>query len=258
MSHSASSRSATSFLFAVNELHVNEEPGNGGVPPRATEDGRWIPPVYRGGFYPHGQTPQVIYRWSNGGINTATGYSWYIGNGWNPGNSQLEEYRTTATFYCSPFIHFLTANVDPTVTDIEGAPFGTHRWFPLTFRHEGALSRVEESGEEYLAGTHADWIRELGLSAYNNYHAPQSDGLAGNIAAIIALVAFTCRSASLDTILLRDNAWRNYRWRGHNHHHGRTNRRGLLVNIYYDPENPQGSSYETLYNLEWYDRATLR
>ena len=153
-----------------------------------------------------------------------------------------------------------------------------NRWWPLTFRHHGALSRVEEVGEEqYLAGTGAPFIADFGLGAYNNRHAPASGGLAGNLAALVALIAFSCESDQLDNVLIHDRAWRRHRWRGHDRPDGReltygcspayanaspgVDERGVVAMIYLDPENPIGSTSTeegTLYSLEWGQGALLQ
>ena len=206
-----------SFLFVVNELPVNED-----MFPRADENGRWLPPMSRAGFSP--QIPGTMFRWREGSITSASanGYQWYNGNGWVQGNIPLTLYRTTSMFWCNEWTQFLTTDGDVSTRDMGSSPIPQNRWYPLTFDHDGTLSRVGEAFEDqYLAGTGARWMGQLGLSSHDPHDAPQSTGLAGNLATVIGLVAFSCRAANLDAVLLNDRAWRHYDWRGHNREHGR-------------------------------------
>lgn len=254
---SATTWPPTSFLFVVNELPVNEDPYEGGAIPRPDEYGRWLPPTSRAGFSP--QIPGRMFRWSDASIASANGCQWYNGNGWGPGNIPLTPYRTTSMFWCNEWTQFLTADGDVSTRDMGSSPIPLHRWYPLTFDHDGTLSRVGEAFEgQYLAGTGAHWMRQLGLSSHDPHHAHQSTGLAGNLPTVIGLVAFSCRAANLDAVLLNDRAWRHYDWRGHNRAHGRDEGRGIVVNTYLDPDNLQGSSNDTLYPLEYSGGAILR
>jgi hypothetical protein len=205
-----------SFLFGINSLPVNED-----LTPRTDGNGRWVPPIYQAGFSP--QVRGRIFRWHSGAVNAAPEYQWYEGRGWGPGNTQLTDYRASTVFYCNRFDHFLTAQGDASMRDIANSPFPYHRWYPLTFEHHEGLSRIDFSGEQHLAGSGAGWLNHLGLGAYDNQdpNALIAAGLAGNLATLIALLAFSCGFHDLDTVLLTDSAWRNYQWRGHNRQHGR-------------------------------------
>ena len=206
-----------SFLFVVNELPANED-----FPPRSDADGRWLPPIYGAGFSP--QVPGHVYRWSNGVITAAPGYQWYEGSGWSPSNTQLVTYRVNTVFYCNQWYHFFAAEGDASAWDIANSPFPNNRWYALSFRHHGGLSRIDLFGsQQTLAGSGAGWLNQLGLSAYDNLDptAPQAAGLTGNLAILVALIAFSCRYQDLNTVLLNDRAWRNYQWRSHGRQHGR-------------------------------------
>jgi hypothetical protein len=112
-------------------------------------------------------------------------------------------------------------------------PFPDNRWYPLNFRHDRGLSRIDTVGDEQsLASYGGRWVDQLGLAAYNYPDPdpeaeitppdpPASEGLAGNLSILIALIAFSCRNHDLDTVLLTDRAWRRRQWRGHNRQHGR-------------------------------------
>ncbi|CAD6449849.1 26083eac-cb91-4279-aedc-91a5ad3fd6eb [Sclerotinia trifoliorum] len=247
-------QSYTSFLFNVNELHVNQEPDNGGIPPRANENGRWVPPIYRAGFA--SQTSGRVFRWADGYITDAGGnYHWFDGDGWNyPNNEILHHYRSTSLFWCNEFTQFQMMEADATTIDIATSDFPNNRWYPLTFQHDGSLSRVSASLEEqYLAGREGAWIDQLGLQAYRHHRNRPTNGLAGNLATIVALLAFSCTDDHmLYSALVNYATWRR-QWGNHDAQHGRLHERGVVANIYLDPENPNGSTDDTLYHLEWED-----
>ena len=125
-------------------------------------------------------------------------------------------------FWSNEWTQFLVADGDVSRRDIDTSPVPYNRWYPVTFDYDGTLSRVDISLEhQYLAGSNATWAAQLGLTAHNNRHAHQSTGLAGNLATVIGLVAFSCHANELSTVLLQDRAWRHYDWRGHDRAHGR-------------------------------------
>lgn len=242
----------TSFLFVVNSLPLNEDVDNGGIPPRTDTNGRWLPPMYRAGFGAKSQG--TVFRWSNGVITAPAGYRWDDGYAYAPNGGVLNYYRSITMFHCNPFDQFLVAEGDASTRDIETAPWPGDRWFPVNFRHDGGLSRVDFTAEQFLAGNGAAFIDDLGLISYQSQDpdAPPSGGLAGNLAILIALVAFSCRSTHLRDILVGHNrAWHLYQWAGHNHSSGRRSPRGMVVTICLDPENNQGSTQRTLEALEW-------
>ncbi|CZR56496.1 uncharacterized protein PAC_06384 [Phialocephala subalpina] len=247
-----------SFLFSINTLPVNDEPSEGGEPPRVNENGRWYPPIRRNGFGP--QIPgEQLYRWAEGGkISLADDCQLYEGMWWSRDSVPLAEYRASTMFYCSDFTQFLVATGDASMRHMDEAEDPHNRWWPLTFRHDGSLSQVEEVGQEQnLAGT-GPWVNALGLRSYRNRRtSASSGGLAGNVAVIIGLIAFSCKSEDLRTVLLTDRAWHRGRWRGHSREDGRIDERGVVVTIYIDPENDQGSISETIYELEWGGGALL-
>ncbi|ESZ98584.1 hypothetical protein SBOR_1034 [Sclerotinia borealis F-4128] len=246
-------RRYTSFLFNVNELPINDDPDNGGVAPRANVNGRWIPPIYRAGFL--AQIPGRMFRWADGYITDAGyEYRWFGGDGWNSDNQMLQHYRSTTLFWCNEFTQFQMMEVDASTLDVATSDFPNNRWYPLTFLYDGALSRVSAALEEqYLAGRDGAWVGQLGLQSYRHRRNRPTNGLAGNLGTIVALVAFSCHDdRSLYNVLINHMAWRR-QWRPHTAEHGRLHERGVVGNIYLDPENPNGSTNDTLYRLEWED-----
>lgn len=152
------------------------------------------------------------------------------------------------------------------------------RWYAINFHHEDSFSWVDYVANQSLAGNDRSFIAQLGLDAYQNLEedAPKSSGLAGNLAMLIGLVAFSCKRRDLDTVLVSDRAWRGYRWYGHHRSHGRESihdkcrtscsanyfkgkeGRGIVVSVYRDPDNPEGSTKEALDNLEWSSGSLLK
>lgn len=177
------------------------------------EYGHWTPPVYRAGYIYSNQ--ETLYRWENGVINaTDTEYESVF--------PSLTPYRTATVFYCDQWLQFQAALIDPSRYDMETAEPPFHRWYRLTFHHDAGISRVDIAGLEVtLAGTGAHWITPLGLDSYcTNASSVASQGLAGDLSILIALIAFSCKSSDLQQVLLIDKAWNHNHWRGHNHRHG--------------------------------------
>ncbi|PQE24184.1 hypothetical protein CJF31_00002416 [Rutstroemia sp. NJR-2017a BVV2] len=258
-------RTPTSFLLVVNELSVNENPYDGGIPPRTNEHGYWLPPIHSAGFGQ--QIPGRLFRWSQGNITDLynTGYQWYNGGWWHTSNDRvttlLTHYETTSLFWCNDFTQFLMLETDATTQDIETAEHPHNRWYPLTFHNTGRVSRVAAAGDQYLAGNRAWWIDRLGLEAYRSLerHTPVAvSGLGGRIATIFALVAFSCRDADELYTILTSHDWCRGLRNHHRAHHGRRHERGVVVSIYLDPDNPVGSTTAALRDLEWDGDPILR
>lgn len=214
-----------SFLFAINELPVNDDPAEGGVLARRNQTGRWVPPIYSNGFHPSAQGK--LYRWTHGAISAASDCHWF-GKAWaSRGMRPLTVYKTVTMFWCNPFVQFMTAMGDATMYDIATSAYPRNRWWPLTFRHEGAISRVDMGREPLLATEDSAWADSFGLASHANHNAKDNigkAGLAGDLAIIVALIAFTCAADDLEDVLLKDQAWRYHVWRGHTRHHGRKSR----------------------------------
>lgn len=218
-------RRYTSFLFNVNELEVNDDTENGGVAPRANENGGWMPPIYRAGFRP--QIPGRMFRWTEGQVTDAgQDYYWHDGGGFSYlHNQRLQHYASTTLFWCDEFTQFQMTELDATTIEIAASEVPNNRWYPLSFSHDGILSRVSASLEEhYLAGIDGAWVDQLGLQAYQNRRPrtpPTNGGLAGSLATIVALIAFSCTNQDfLYHVLINLAAWRG-QWRPHNAEHGR-------------------------------------
>jgi hypothetical protein len=202
-----------SFIFAVYYLEM--APGCWRFLPRP-------PPVYR---KPPGLGRQTrrnnfihinnsaVYRWENGVISHATEYSSTI----TPGSTPLEEYRAITMFYNRGFV---LAEGDASIRDMIKQKYPRDRWFGLRFRHEKSLSRVDLTGDEsYMAERpNIQLENSLGLGKYQNQHCSrgQNHGLNGNLAVVLALIAFSCRCEALDKVFMSDRSgWNNYQWKPH-------------------------------------------
>ncbi|KAG4434692.1 hypothetical protein IFR05_009838 [Cadophora sp. M221] len=235
-----------SFLFQVNQLPVDD---SNGVPPRTTEGGVWIPPIYRAGFGT--QSAGNLYRWNpNGRITLATDCTWHHNGFRSRSGQRLGAYSTRTVFWCNPWAQFMVATEDASDRDMADSDDPHNIWWPLSFDHDGAISRVMESAESpYLAGSGPAWIADLGLSSYiHREDDSASEGLSGNLATLFGIIAMSCSAKNFDSLLPR--ALRDNNWRGHDRRDGRSDERGVVVRIYLDPENPLGSTMVTLPDLE--------
>lgn len=233
------SKTSRSFLFSVSELPINDNPADGGTEPITDRYGHWEPPVTRNGFQE--PLPGKLYRYHEGTVSLAP---------WSEGVDNLRIYRKQTIFWCNGFLQFLTVPYDASQYDVRKRE--PHRWLALQFRHSRNLSRIDEYGpEKHLACRGSQWITDLGLGAYVDLHlddaSTQPGGLSGNLAILIGLIAFSCPSRDLETVLLQDRAWHGFGWHGHSRGNGRQDERGVVVNIYRDP---QGSK-KALEALEW-------
>jgi len=137
-------------------------------------------------------------------------------------------------------------------------------WHHLRFHHApGNISIVDHAGEEdYLAGSNArcPWRKQIIPQAYEcqDDNAGESGGLAGNRPILIALVAFSCSRSELHNVLTRDESWKNRNWIRHERRTGRREKRGMVVTVYYDPENAAGSTYANLRAFENTDGNSQR
>ena len=204
----------TSFIFTVNELHINDDTQQGGIIPEA-QYGRWIPPLYSAGF--SRSIGGRVYRWMEGAIsNINTDYI-------NASNSYAR-HTTSSVFYCDQMLPFHVGVCDPTRHNMAELEQPYHRWYPLSFHNNPGISRVDIAGTDYyLPGAGTTWVTPLGLDNYcyaNNLGTPTPQGLAGNLGILIALIAFSCEPEHLDQVLTYHRAWDNYRWTDHPYQHG--------------------------------------
>jgi hypothetical protein len=234
-------------------------------------------------------TRRPIYRWENGRISHAAGYTY------SNGSSPIEEYRAATMFYNRGFV---VAEGNASAREMRKKPYPLDRWFDLLFRHDGDVSRVDLKGDKsYLAWQASQQLVDsLGLDYHQNKNQNKQGragaGLGGNLAILLGLIAFSCRSGWLDSVLTNSTSgWNNYKWtspqydevRGYESQqalrntNGRElqhtpldppselelsisgqNGRGIVVSIYLDDQNPSGSTTALLHELEWKMGAILK
>ena len=96
------------------------------------------------------------------------------------------------------------------------------RWFGFRFRHEPSLSRLDLTGDEsYMAKQPNKGLvniaRAWQLPEFRLFWKSEPR-LNGNLAILLALIAFSCRCEALDKVLMSDSSGRNsYQWKPHPH-----------------------------------------
>ena len=225
-----------------------------------------------------------MFRWSGGSVTKDTGCIYHKGLWYaRDRRTELTNYKTKSVFWCGKRVGFVTAEVDASLKNVEEEEPPLDRWRDLQFcsdPKEPGLSRIINAGESYLAGTGAGWITSLGLGSYDegeSYHLPKATGLGGDVPTLIAIMAFSCRAQDLEDMFIKDRAWRRGQWKGHKRTPGSescncqqprnpipnpdlgSRERGLVVNVYLDPDNPDGSTPVWLKFLEYsYGQILLR
>ncbi|KAL8966994.1 MAG: hypothetical protein Q9183_003118 [Haloplaca sp. 2 TL-2023] len=163
----------------------------------------------------------------------------------------LQEHSVATIFTQQPDTdHFLAVPFDAETRHVAEVYGG---WKTLSFNHiyspgtNTTCSAIDLAGEsQRLAapGSNA-WLPQLVPRIYNfdaNFAASQapSGGLTGSLPILFALPAFSAQPDWLVQVLtghLRPN-----QWIPHNHPHGCNGERGMVVTVYLDPNNKQGSN----------------
>ncbi|KAG5997101.1 hypothetical protein E4U54_002443 [Claviceps lovelessii] len=121
---------------------------------------------------------------------------------------------------------------------------------------------------KYVAGAGATWIPSLVPATYSNpYRTNPSGGLGGELGILLGLMAFHSarpseRGRTVNEVFLGrpgdgGGLWKDYHWRPSCSPPGyplsmQDTPRGFLVHICFDPENPAGSTAQSLSALEWH------
>jgi len=165
-----------------------------------------------------------MFRWTDGVVASADDCWYDDAVGWGRSNATLRPFRSTSIFWSNNWTQYLYAEFDVTTSSMAAAEFPFNRWHSLQFDHDGTISRLGTYyHHQYLAGSHASWIDPLGLSNHINPELNAWTSLAGNLATVIGLMAFSCGADELEHVL--PNAWRDRQWVAHGRSHGSKQRR---------------------------------
>lgn len=232
-----------SFYIRIDPLAPNYQ-----AQPRPETHHFWAPPDIRTGYTPG---PTMLFRWM-GGIITRVAAN-------DPIRPSIQQTYSVATVFTQnpDTPHLLVVPFNALRTHAYQNPGG---WRPLTFRHvrlnntQRAYSAVSPVGDrQHIAArgsTH--WMPQLLPNVYDyQTGSPRVQaGLIGNIPILIALAAFSAPPAALEAVLtncVQPNAWRPHQFP---YHAGHLAERGMVVTIFYDPANPQGSNAALLNRLQ--------
>jgi hypothetical protein len=154
------------------------------------------------------EAPSKVMRYSDGVIEDVhERFGWgrdarMVGMIFRRGNKaevRARTYNIGTVFSCHPLMPFATLNADASVHQ----PSEGRRWRPLQFHFPGGhltgVSQVVFNGDQishrYVARRHASWMPSLVPRTYQNpydtYDKEHSRGLGGELAILLALMAFS-------------------------------------------------------------------
>lgn len=136
---------------------------------------------------------------------------------------------------------FVLAEGDASKRDMEYQEYPRDRWFGLRFRPETSLSRVDLNGSESYIEKKRSKKQLVNSLRLGNYQRPDNSGnrnhgLNGNLAILLALIAFSYSCETLDKVLMsHSSGWNNYQWK--THRYGQNSRKSprqypFSVNLY--------------------------
>ncbi|KAF4506665.1 hypothetical protein G6O67_006728 [Ophiocordyceps sinensis] len=272
-SKSSSSSPSVSFLFVVNKLLINQ--GESCDMHRDVWHNE-LPPRNCWGY--DGEAASRVMRYEGGQVTEARGYRWYRpmvrqeGFCVDSAFVAVECYSHAAVFSCNPHLPVVIIPADPTtLPDREQTMHALHFFHPpdplrgLSQATTPDASYLPPHGGgpvKYVAGRNPSWIPGLVPQTYaaprSNAGLPPSRGLGGELPIVLGLMAF---SGAPDQVYMSrsDSGHRGY-WRDrvwtHNHSpplypNITQPPRGFYVAVFYDPENPDGSTPERIRSFEW-------
>ncbi|KAF6232486.1 hypothetical protein HO173_009366 [Letharia columbiana] len=208
----------------------------------------WVPPNIRTGYT---RKPCILFRWLCGTMTPISAI--------DPVGRSLHQTYSAATI----FTH------NPDTPHLLAVPFDAQKrhayqnqggWRPLSFHHvlngntQHTYSAVSTVGDhQHIAAPGSPhWMPQLLPSVYDNQAgSPRIQaGLIGSIPLLIALAAFSAPPDVLGDVLplcLRPGTWRPHLYQ---YPAGHIAERGMIVTIFFDPMNPQGSNPVLLNRLE--------
>ncbi|KAI4237331.1 MAG: hypothetical protein LQ352_007945 [Teloschistes flavicans] len=211
----------------------------------------WVPPNRKNAYKRNRNTPAMI-RWQGGWAEKVSM------------NEPMEVHSVATIFVQTETSHFLAVPFDAETQDVREHPGG---WKVLSFDHEPqqGTSAIYSSINCDFAGDHPrlaaegsrDWMPQLLPSIYNydsvlalGQRAAVSAGLIGSLPLLFALPVFSASPQHFNRVMDRAGHLHPNRWHPHHHEHGRTQERGMVVTVYYDPRNANGSFQSRLEQLE--------
>lgn len=236
-----------SFIVKIQEISPNYQ----FQPSRAPENpnGFFVPPDRKTAFY---EGDPTFFRWQRGRISTLPDAS-----------DHLTRYSAATIFSQQEDTdHLLAVNINALLNDVASYPPG---WRVLSFDYvseqnsNSTYSSINVLGEErHLAAPGSPaWMGQLLPHVYNYQPTTPngrpipspttSAGLTGSLPILIGLAAFSAPKKSLTAVL--STSIMAGAWKRHNQPTGRTPERGMVVTVYYDPNNPH-STKDILDRLE--------
>ncbi|RMZ68152.1 hypothetical protein GMOD_00004353 [Pyrenophora seminiperda CCB06] len=199
------------FLFSMDE--IGEDPN---APPSYDREGKWMPPLGR-----HNQR-----------VNRGVSYNWWYCNGrtvqfWGkslPDNASA--YSAFSTYFKDGH-GFWVLRGDAT------SPPAEESWHCLRFNHSpdysSSLTNVgTHSALQCHNSTHF-WHRMLLPDIYHGPGYAGYGGLTGDLPIFLSLLAFSMPPKQLQHWL--PVSMENSKWQGHQLPNGRTDKRGVIVNV---------------------------
>ncbi|KAK4239512.1 hypothetical protein C8A03DRAFT_42835 [Achaetomium macrosporum] len=226
-----------SFLFVVNEFQVDYEP----IHPRdrpLTDSWLNIMPPEEAAAY-RSEVIGTVFRYQNGIISPAHGYVWYRPQMGAKGcivrinqasviDGYPIVYSETTVFSCSPLLPMIVTRDDASlggtfmrrVCECDRRFDGYSAWSLLHFTggdSQEGISSINSyaSGAPCVVGKDPSWIPSLVPSVYRNTKpsAPPSQGLAGELGIILALMGFHGKKHQASDVFL-NRTWHLNRWNG--------------------------------------------
>jgi len=177
------------------------------------------------------ETVGPVFRFKDGEVKVAEGYTWYRENPHEEGaifepqryydqgqpivRQPMQTFSVHSVFNCWRLLPCVWTDADASVVNITQGV--NHRWMPLSFQHEGNVTRIAEGGTRVVAGKDPAWMPDIipdTLKALRTSSA--SGGLGGPLGIIIGLLALTCQEGETSRVF-NERKWHRYEWHGRRH-----------------------------------------
>ncbi|KAL8753447.1 MAG: hypothetical protein Q9199_005044 [Rusavskia elegans] len=215
--------------------------------------GRWAPPNHRNAYL-RDKDGARLFRWMGGRMTDITAPE--------SGNGYTRTLYSVATVFTQwqDTNHLLAVTFDAEKMDVTEDNGG---WKVLSFEHisqygtQGTYSSVGVAGDQQQLAAPGSpaWMPQLLPTIYDyDYHPdpklplPVSAGLIGNLPLLFVLPAFSAQPHHLSYVLT--NFMQPNRWHRHQLPHGHDQDRGMVVSVFLDPSNKEGSTKAILDALQ--------